>query len=127
MRGKLIPVKAKKRIEGVFEIGDELFIQAILHSKPKLLHRAIGCAFLGDGTPIGFHSYPDVMDKEVGEKVFKDDIHKNGQYLAKVFEESYAPVGSLNYFVIITADGREHNDKILSPRRFDYVFDKILN
>ena len=120
LRGTKIPVRAKKRIEGVFEIGDELSIQAILYDKPKLLHRAIGCAFLGDGTPIGFHSYPEVMDKEVGEKVLKD-----GQYIAKVFEDCYAPVGSLNHFVIITADGREHSDKILSPRRLNYTFDKI--
>jgi|TARA_R110000851_G_scaffold196444_3_gene347403 hypothetical protein len=126
LRGKLIPVTAKKRINGIFEIGDELTVQAVLYSKPKLLVNALCGAFNGKDELLGMGVCPpELIDKPIGTKLMMDSKWNNGQYLVKMYEPLYAGVGTYHYSVIILVDGTEFGDSILGPRTLDYTFDKI--
>ena len=124
LRGKKIPVVAKKRIPHVCEIGDNLTVQSVLLSKPKPLLNAL-CGAYVDGKLMGMLSCPkQLKDEPVGTKLMMDDIHK-GQYLVKAFDATYAPIGSYNYSTITTEDGTEYGDDILGNRSLSYAFDKI--
>ena len=102
LRGKLISVKAKRRIDGIFEVGDELFVQSILHNKPKLLVNALCGAYNDKDEILGIRGCPpELSDEPIGSKLMMDGKWNNGQYLIKMFDATYAPIGSYNYSLII--------------------------
>jgi hypothetical protein len=124
IRGNLIPVKAKKRIDGIFEVGDELFVQSVLHSEPKLLVNAIAGGYDEDDKCYGMFACPkELIDEPIGSSI--QHPHRDELRTVKMFEAIYAPVGSYSYSVIILSDGREVNDSILGYRTLAYTFDKI--
>jgi len=126
LRGKLIPVKAKHRINGIFEVGDELCVQSVLHNKPKLLVNALCCAYNDKGEILGMRGCPpELSDKPIGTKLMMDSNWNNGQFLIKAFDATYAPIGSYNYSLIILSNGMEYNDSILGYKPLSYAFDKI--
>tara|TARA_R110000796_G_scaffold58413_5_gene134962 strand:+ start:42190 stop:42582 length:393 start_codon:yes stop_codon:yes gene_type:complete len=126
LRGKLIPVKAKRRIEGIFEVGDELSVQSILYNKPKLLVNALCGAFNGNDEALGMIGCPpELSDEPIGTKLMMDSNWNNGQYLIKMFDATFAPIGSYNYSVIILTNGMEYNTSILGHKSLSYAFDKI--
>ncbi len=125
MRGKLIPVRAKKTIEGVFNEGEELHIQSVLLDEPKYLHGRLAIAVL-DNKALGItNCTPELKDEPVYTKDMMDKYWKNGQHLVKVCEDTYAEIGTYSHTLILTNDGRELSDKILGNRRLDYAFEKI--
>jgi len=126
LRGNLIQVTAKKRIDGIFEIGDKLNIQAVLHNKPKLLVNALCGAYNGKGELRGMVGCPtELIDKPIGAKLMMDSNYNNGQHYIKMYDATYADIGTYNYSLIILADGTEHNDSILGFKTLDYAFDKV--
>jgi len=124
LRGNPIPVIAKHRIEGVFEVGDELIVQSILHTEPKLLVNALCGAYTKDGVLRGMRDCPkELRDEPIGTKLMMDKYFE-GQYLIKAFDATFAPIGSYHYSIIILKDGREVNDSVLGYRTLEYAFDK---
>lgn len=122
MRGNPIKVRAKKRIDGIFEVGDTLKIQSILYDKPRLLVNALCVIVTADGEMHGMVSCPsELVDKPIGTKV----VRGRNYHLVKAFDAVYAGVGTYNYSVIILSDGTEYNDSILGYKTLDYAFDKL--
>ncbi len=124
MRGKLIKVRAKKTLEGIFTIGDILHVQSVLLDKPKFLHGAMGVWLNAKKEPEGLlPKFKDLELYQMEEKTLGDGKTKN--YRVNVCEDTYAPVGSFSHAIIITSDGKEHSDKILGNKSLSYAFEKI--
>ena len=128
MRGKLISVTAKHTLEGMFNIGDKLHVQSILHDEPKFIHGGLGAWYDSKYEPNGL-TWPFKDDDEnilplhqVEELIVGDGKTKN--YKANVCEDTYAPVGSYSHSIIILADGTEYSDAILGNKTLNYTFDK---
>ena len=128
MRGNLIPVTAKHTLDGIFNKGDEVFVQSVLYDKPKFIHGGLGAWYDSNYEPNGLtRPFKDedgniLPLQQVEEFTLGDGKTKN--YRANVCEDTYAPVGSYSHSLIILADGTEYSDAILGNRTLNYTFDK---
>ncbi len=134
MRGKEIKAIAKRNIGVIIKEGEEVIVQSILYDEPKLLVNAIGGLYENDQKTLirMIPCYKGIHDKEIGEMVPYDSDGQNkwatrkssGLFMCKMFEASYAPVGSYKDSVIIKADGHEMPSSLLN-RPIAHYFEKI--
>jgi len=130
-RGNKIPVIAKQDLfGGDVKKGENLFVQSILYTEEKVLHRGMG-GYYRESSPenVSLGSLPkSLFDKPLGtvEKLPKSQYSTIDDNMVMVScEPTIAPIGSYKDCVIITKEGREISGSALGMRRLQDVFAKV--